>query len=79
MNELEQDLCQITGYDRVSFQPNSGAQGEYAGLRTIKAYLESKGESQRNVSGFFSDFFAKILGKFHQLRFFGDFGKFSGI
>merc|ERR1719234_2358096 len=30
--ELERDLCEITGYDHISFQPNSGAQGEYAGL-----------------------------------------------
>ena len=49
INELEYDLCQITGYDAISFQPNSGAQGEYAGLRTIKAYLDSKGEHKRNV------------------------------
>lgn len=48
-SELEYDLCEITGYDSISFQPNSGAQGEYAGLRVIKAYLESKGETQRNV------------------------------
>ena len=47
--ELEAALCEITGYDHVSFQPNSGAQGEYAGLRAIKAYHESKGEDQRNV------------------------------
>ena len=49
INELENDLCQLTGYDNVSFQPNSGAQGEYAGLRVIKAYLESKNEGHRNV------------------------------
>ena len=47
--ELEAALCEITGYDHVSFQPNSGAQGEYAGLRAIKSYHESKGENQRNV------------------------------
>lgn len=47
--ELERDLCEITGYDHVSFQPNSGAQGEYAGLRAIMSYLASKGEKQRNV------------------------------
>ena len=40
--ELERDLCEITGYDHVSFQPNSGAQGEYAGLRAIMSYLTSK-------------------------------------
>ncbi|KAI2800426.1 hypothetical protein BLOT_012930 [Blomia tropicalis] len=49
INDLENDLCQLTGYDNVSFQPNSGAQGEYAGLRVIRAYLESKGESHRNI------------------------------
>ena len=49
MSELEYDLCEITGYDNVSFQPNSGAQGEYAGLRVIKAYLSAKGEPNRNV------------------------------
>ncbi|XP_060701588.1 glycine dehydrogenase (decarboxylating), mitochondrial isoform X2 [Hemiscyllium ocellatum] len=47
--ELERDLCEITGYDKISFQPNSGAQGEYAGLAAIKAYLNSKGENQRTV------------------------------
>ncbi|XP_066460352.1 glycine dehydrogenase (decarboxylating), mitochondrial [Eleutherodactylus coqui] len=47
--ELEKDLCEITGYDRISFQPNSGAQGEYAGLAAIKAYLSAKGEPHRTV------------------------------
>ncbi|ESO92602.1 hypothetical protein LOTGIDRAFT_216694 [Lottia gigantea] len=47
--ELEKDLCEITGYDRISLQPNSGAQGEYAGLRAIMAYLASKGETHRDV------------------------------
>ncbi|KAL5016215.1 hypothetical protein ScPMuIL_005804 [Solemya velum] len=47
--ELESDLCEITGYDRISFQPNSGAQGEYAGLRAIMSYLESLGQDQRKV------------------------------
>lgn len=47
--ELDEYLCEVTGYDRISFQPNSGAQGEYAGLRVIKSYLESIGESKRNV------------------------------
>lgn len=47
--QLEEYLCEITGYDRISFQPNSGAQGEYAGLRAIKAYLDSRAESQRNI------------------------------
>lgn len=49
INDLEQDLCQLTGYDNVSFQPNSGAQGEYAGLRVIRSYLESMDEAHRNV------------------------------
>ncbi|EFN88530.1 Glycine dehydrogenase [decarboxylating], mitochondrial [Harpegnathos saltator] len=47
--ELEQDLCAITGYDAVSFQPNSGAQGEYAGLRAIQCYHESRGDKCRQV------------------------------
>ncbi|XP_050454391.1 glycine dehydrogenase (decarboxylating), mitochondrial isoform X1 [Cataglyphis hispanica] len=47
--ELEHDLCAITGYDDISFQPNSGAQGEYAGLRAIQCYHESKGEKHRQV------------------------------
>ncbi|KAM3937705.1 glycine dehydrogenase (decarboxylating), mitochondrial [Leptodactylus fuscus] len=47
--ELEKDLCEITGYDKISFQPNSGAQGEYAGLAAIKAYLNAKGEPHRTV------------------------------
>lgn len=47
--ELEKDLCEITGYDRISFQPNSGAQGEYAGLRTIQRYHEAQEQPQRDV------------------------------
>ncbi|PZC75105.1 hypothetical protein B5X24_HaOG206725 [Helicoverpa armigera] len=47
--ELARDLCAVTGYDRVSFQPNSGAQGEYAGLRTIKRYHEFRGDTKRNI------------------------------
>ena len=47
--ELEKDLCEITGYDKISLQPNSGAQGEYAGLRAIRGYHESLGEHQRNI------------------------------
>jgi glycine dehydrogenase len=42
-------LCAITGYDAVSMQPNSGAQGEYAGLLTIRAYHASRGEGERDV------------------------------
>ncbi|GIX69250.1 glycine dehydrogenase, partial [Caerostris extrusa] len=45
--ELERDLCEITGYDRISFQPNSGAQGEYAGLMTIMSYLKATGQEKR--------------------------------
>lgn len=47
--ELERDLCEITGYDNISFQPNSGAQGEYAGLRAIKSYHDSLGQHHRNI------------------------------
>ncbi|WP_034386891.1 aminomethyl-transferring glycine dehydrogenase [Deinococcus sp. YIM 77859] len=47
--ELEAWLADITGYDAVSLQPNSGAQGEYAGLLAIRRYHESRGESHRTV------------------------------
>jgi glycine dehydrogenase len=46
---LEHALCDITGYDAVSLQPNSGAQGEYAGLLAIRAYHRSRNEPHRNV------------------------------
>ncbi|HOI32389.1 MAG TPA: aminomethyl-transferring glycine dehydrogenase, partial [Bacteroidales bacterium] len=46
---LEKDLCNITGFKAISFQPNSGASGEYTGLLVIRAYLESLGQSHRNV------------------------------
>ena len=46
---LEEALCEITGFDAVSLQPNAGAQGEYAGLLVIRAYHRSRGESHRNV------------------------------
>jgi glycine dehydrogenase len=49
LNELEDQLVEITGYDKVSLQPNSGASGEYAGLRAIRKYQESVGEGHRNV------------------------------
>ncbi len=49
INDLNDKLCQITGYDAISMQPNSGAQGEYAGLLTIAAYHRSRGEGHRNV------------------------------
>ncbi len=42
-------LCAITGYDAFSMQPNSGAQGEYAGLLTIRAYHASRGDAERDV------------------------------
>jgi glycine dehydrogenase len=45
--QLEQDLAECTGFDGVSLQPNSGAQGEYAGLMVIKAFHESNGDHQR--------------------------------
>ena len=46
---LEKMLVEITGYDAVSLQPNSGAQGEYAGLLAIRAYHASRGETQRDI------------------------------
>lgn len=49
IQELEKDLASITGFDACSLQPNSGAQGEYAGLLCIKAYHESRGDHHRNV------------------------------
>ena len=47
--ELDTILRMITGYDAISFQPNSGAQGEYAGLLAIRAYHRSRGEAHRTV------------------------------
>lgn len=44
---LEKDLCACTGFAAMSLQPNSGAQGEYAGLMVIKAYHEANGDFQR--------------------------------
>lgn len=49
IDELSEWLIDITGYDALSMQPNSGAQGEYAGLIAIKRYHESRGEGHRNV------------------------------
>ncbi|RZF60226.1 aminomethyl-transferring glycine dehydrogenase [Sphingobacterium corticibacterium] len=49
INELNDWLSEITGFAKMSFQPNSGAQGEYAGLMVIRAYHESRGEGHRNV------------------------------
>ncbi len=50
IKELEQYLCEITGFDACSLQPNSGAQGEYAGLMAIRAYHQARGEAHRNVA-----------------------------
>ena len=47
--ELAKDLCECTGFAGVSLQPNSGAQGELAGLLVIMAYHESRGEGHRNI------------------------------
>ncbi|HEX7906413.1 MAG TPA: aminomethyl-transferring glycine dehydrogenase [Chitinophagaceae bacterium] len=49
IDELSKYLCEITAFDACSLQPNSGAQGEYAGLLTIKAYHEANGDQHRNV------------------------------
>ncbi|TDT46969.1 glycine dehydrogenase [Maribacter spongiicola] len=49
LRELAKDLSTITGFADTSLQPNSGAQGEYAGLMVIRAYHESRGESHRNI------------------------------
>ncbi len=49
LGELEAMLAEITGFAAVSLQPNSGAQGEYAGLLAIRSYLAAKGESGRDV------------------------------
>ncbi len=49
INDLSEKLCTITGYDAMSMQPNSGAQGEYAGLLTIMAYHAANGDDQRDV------------------------------
>ncbi len=49
LSQLEEQLVEITGYDEMSLQPNSGASGEYAGLLAIRKYQESIGEGHRNV------------------------------
>ncbi|MEX1133304.1 MAG: aminomethyl-transferring glycine dehydrogenase [Acidimicrobiia bacterium] len=49
IQELESYLCEVTGYDAVSFQPNAGSQGELAGLLAIRAYHLSRGEGHRDV------------------------------
>ena len=48
-HELEEMLCEITGFDAMSLQPNSGAQGEYAGLMVIREYHKSRGDDHRNI------------------------------
>ena len=49
MQDLATQLSEITGFDAVSLQPNSGASGEYAGLMAIRAYHQSRGDTERNV------------------------------
>jgi glycine dehydrogenase len=49
ITDLSQKLCEITGYDAMSMQPNSGAQGEYAGLLTIQAYHRARGDHHRTI------------------------------
>lgn len=50
INDLDKSLSEITGFAKMSFQPNSGAQGEYAGLLVIQAYHQSRGEGHRNIA-----------------------------
>ncbi|RDC71184.1 glycine dehydrogenase (aminomethyl-transferring) [Rhodovulum sp. 12E13] len=49
IDDLSARLCEITGFDAMSMQPNSGAQGEYAGLLTIRAWHRARGEGQRDI------------------------------
>ncbi len=49
INQLEKDFCEITGFSAISFQPNSGAAGEYTGLMVIREYFKSRGEEHRNI------------------------------
>lgn len=49
LEDFSAKLCAITGYDAMSMQPNSGAQGEYAGLLTIRAYHRSRGDTKRDI------------------------------
>jgi len=49
IDDLSDKLCDITGYDAISMQPNSGAQGEYAGLLTISAYHKENKQENRNI------------------------------
>jgi glycine dehydrogenase len=50
IEQLNKDLSEITGFARMSFQPNSGAQGEYAGLMVIRAYHTANGQGHRNIA-----------------------------
>ncbi|MES1981403.1 MAG: aminomethyl-transferring glycine dehydrogenase [Pseudomonadota bacterium] len=50
IDELDRALSEITGFAKMSFQPNSGAQGEYAGLLVIQAYHQSRGDAHRNIA-----------------------------
>ncbi len=50
LKELDESLSKITGFAAMSFQPNSGAQGEYAGLMVIRAYHYSRGDKHRNIA-----------------------------
>lgn len=50
ISELNEWLCQITGFEAISFQPNAGAQGEYTGLMVIRAFHADHGQSHRNVA-----------------------------
>ncbi len=49
IEEMGEMLCKITGFEGITFQPNSGAAGEYTGLKIIRRYFIDKGEEQRNV------------------------------
>ncbi len=49
INHFEEQICEITGFDGVSFQPNSGAAGEYTGLLAIREYHKDRGEGHRNI------------------------------
>ncbi|MFF5445324.1 aminomethyl-transferring glycine dehydrogenase [Streptomyces sp. NPDC012888] len=49
ISELEERLCEVTGYDKVSIQPNAGSQGELAGLLAVRAYHRANGDEQRTV------------------------------
>ena len=72
IQELSAALCEITGYDAISLQPNSGAQGEYAGLLAIRAYHRAQGQSQRDVCPDSS------FGAWHQPRL-GRHGQACGV